>query len=67
MRLESFWVAGGPGFEVEIGVPFVLIEGHPKFGILTQGGRTGVVLDCGAETILWNAKGRPTRPTFFVA
>jgi hypothetical protein len=36
--------------------------GHPKFRILTQSGRTGVVLECGAEKILWNAKGRATHP-----
>jgi hypothetical protein len=30
--------------------------------ILTQSGRTGVVLDCGTETIGWNADGRATRP-----
>jgi hypothetical protein len=40
---------------------FVLIEGHPKFRILTQSGRTGVVLDGGLEMIVWDVKGRPTR------
>jgi hypothetical protein len=36
--------------------------GHPKFRILTQSGRTGVVLERGAETIPGIAKGRATRP-----
>jgi hypothetical protein len=36
--------------------------GHPKFKLLTQSGRTGVVLDRGPETTLWNPKGRATRP-----
>jgi hypothetical protein len=35
--------------------------GHPKFKILTQNGRMGVVFDGRAEMILWKAKGRATR------
>jgi hypothetical protein len=38
---------------------FVLIEGHPNFRILTQGGRTGVVLELRAEIVLGKAKGGP--------
>ena len=35
-------------------------DGAPKFRILTQSGRTGVVLERGVGTILWNVKGRAT-------
>src|ERR1700674_3417842 len=46
----------GPGFVIEP-------AGHPNFRILTPSGRMGIVLERGAETGLWNAKGRATRQT----
>jgi hypothetical protein len=45
-------IEGGPGFVVELWVPFVLIEGRPKVRILTQSGRAGVALERGAERVL---------------
>jgi hypothetical protein len=36
-------------------------DGGPKFSILAQSGRTGVVLARGSGTVLWNAKERATR------
>jgi hypothetical protein len=38
--------------------------GHHRFRTLTQSGRTGVVLERGARTILWGAEGRATRLPF---
>src|SRR6266403_2173036 len=36
-------------------------DGAPKFTILTRSGRTGVVLERGADSTLRNAEGRATR------